>query len=41
MVDEDIVEEYKYLGVQTDSKLDWVKNHGTLQESLESLYFLM
>ena len=37
----DIVEDYKYLGVHIDNKLDWAKNTGALYRKGQSrLYFL-
>ena len=37
----DIVEHYKYLGVYTDNKLDWIKNTEVLYKKGQSrLYFL-
>ena len=37
----DIVDDYKYLGVNTDNRLDWAKNTETLYRNCQScLYFL-
>ena len=37
----DIVEDYKYLGVHIDNKLDWIKNSGVFYRKGQSrLYFL-
>jgi len=35
----DIVEEYKYLDVHIDNKMDWTKNRGSVQERSESPVF--